>query len=118
MLNGSIQATRHSRFDGLSWLQGEFRPANPKPITIFLDSVPVEPSPGISPNGYEYREYKNWRGIPEPRPCPFCKEARGEILKARDGFQGVCPKCGATGPKRVGYGDALRSRNGRRKAGS
>jgi hypothetical protein len=33
------------------------------------------------PTGYEYREYKNWRGIPKPRRCPFCKQAKGEIRK-------------------------------------
>ena len=32
-------------------------------------------------DGYEYREYKNWRGIPKPRRCPFCKQAKGEIRK-------------------------------------
>jgi len=31
-----------------SWLQGEFRPANPKRITIFFDSVPVESGSGIA----------------------------------------------------------------------
>ena len=51
------------------------------------------------PTGYEYREYKNWRGIPRPRRCPFCNQAKGEIRKANRMYQGVCPNCGATGPK-------------------
>ncbi len=36
---------------------------------------------GFMPTGYEYREYKNWRGIAKPRRCPFCKQAKGEIRK-------------------------------------
>ena len=31
---------------------------------------------------------------------PFCKQAKGEIRKAKAMYQGVCPNCGATGPKR------------------
>ena len=31
-----------------SWLQGEFRPANPKLISAFLDSMPIESSSGIT----------------------------------------------------------------------
>ena len=30
---------------------------------------------------------------------PFCKQVKGEIRKVRGG-QGVCPNCGAMGPKR------------------
>jgi hypothetical protein len=83
-----------------SWLQGESRPSRPERITAFLKSIPAESGSGVAPNGYQYREYKNWRGIPRPRRCPFCKQAKGEIRKARGGYQGVCPNCGATGPKR------------------
>jgi hypothetical protein len=95
-----------------SWLQGESRPGEPERLLAFLDSLPAEKS-GIVPTGYEYREYKNWRGIPKPRRCPFCKQAKGEILKVRGGFQGVCPNCGATGPKRDGQDEALKAWNGR-----
>lgn len=56
---------------------------------------------------------QNWRGIPKPRRCPFCKQAKGEIRRARGGFQGVCSNCGATGPKRESYDDALRVWNGK-----
>jgi hypothetical protein len=62
---------------GYSWLQGEFRSANPKLISAFLDSMSVESDSGIWPTGYQYREYKNWRGIPKPRRCPFCKQSKG-----------------------------------------
>ena len=56
-----------------SWLQGESRPAEPQRITAFLKAIPAESGSGVAPNGYQYREYKNWRGIPKPRRCPFCK---------------------------------------------
>ena len=48
------------------WLQGKSRPKDVGPIIAFLDSVPADRL-GIMPTGYEYREYKNWRGIPKPR---------------------------------------------------
>ena len=50
-----------------SWLQGKSTPrsATAARITAFLDSLPAERA-GIMPTGYEYREYKNWRGIPKP----------------------------------------------------
>ena len=113
-VTGSEVARRIGVTDGTvySWLLGEFRPANPKRLVVFLDSIPAEKS-GITPNGYEYREYKNWRGIPKPRRCPFCKSAKGEIRKIRGGFQGVCPNCGATGPKRESQDEALRAWNGK-----
>jgi hypothetical protein len=67
------------------WLLGRARPAEPKRITAFLDSLPTENGSGIAPRGYEYREYKNWRGIPKPRRCPFCKQAKGEVRRVRAG---------------------------------
>jgi rubredoxin len=91
-----------------SWLQGESRPAEPERITAFLKAIPAESGSGVTPNGYEYREYKNWRGIPKPRRCPFCKTSKGEVRRVRGGYQGVCPKCGATGPKRESYDEVLR----------
>jgi hypothetical protein len=71
-----------------SWLKGEFRPSNPKRLIAFLDALPAESGSGLAPTGYEYREYKNWRGIPKPRRCPFCKTAKGEIRKVRGGISG------------------------------
>jgi len=92
-----------------SWLQGESRPSNPERITAFLSSIPAESGPGVAPNGYQYREYKNWRGIPKPRRCPFCKRAKADIRRSR----GVCPNCEATGPKRESDDEALRAWNGK-----
>src|ERR1700751_829303 len=101
-MTGSEVARRIGVSDGTvySWLLGEFQPTNPKRLIAFLDVLPVESGSGIAPTGYEYREYKNWRGIPKPRRCPFCKSAKGEVRKVRGGYQGVCPNCGAMGPKR------------------
>src|SRR6202008_3183495 len=96
-----------------SWLQGESRPANPERIAAFLDSLPTENGSGIAPTGYEYREYKNWRGIPKPRRCPFCKQAKGVIRRSRGGFLGVCPNCDARGPKRGSLDEALLAWNGK-----
>jgi hypothetical protein len=95
-----------------SRLHGKFKPAHPQRIKSFLDSMPVESGSGIVPSGYEYREYKNWRGIPKPRRCPFCKSAKGEIRKVSGGFQGVCPNCGATGPRRESHEEAMKAWNG------
>jgi DNA-binding XRE family transcriptional regulator len=97
-----------------SWLQERSTPrsATAARIIAFLDSLPTERA-GIMPTGYEYREYKNWRGILKPRRCPFCKQAKGEIRKVRGAFQGVCPSCGATGSKGEGYDRALLAWNGK-----
>jgi hypothetical protein len=91
---------------------GNSKPRSGERIIAFLDSIPAERA-GITPTGYEYREYKNWRGIPKPRRCPFCKRAKGEIRKVKGTYQGVCPNCGATGPKRGRSDEALSAWNGR-----
>jgi hypothetical protein len=96
-----------------SWLLGQARRAKPKRVEAFLDSFPRQSGSGIAPVGYEYREYKNWQGIPKPRRCPFCKKAKGEIRRKSSGFSGVCPNCGATGPKRESYDGALWAWNGK-----
>ena len=95
------------------WLLGKTRPAKSERITAFLDSLPRENGSGVAPTGYEYREYKNWRGIPKPRRCPFCKQAKGEVRRSRGGFLGVCPNCGATGPSRESHDGALAAWNGK-----
>jgi rubrerythrin len=98
-----------------AWLLAKARPADPKRLEAFLDSVPRQNGSGIAPVGYEYREYKNWRGIPKPRRCPFCKQAKGEIRRARGGFAGVCPNCEARGPKQESYHEALLAWKGKEK---
>jgi hypothetical protein len=48
------------------------------------------------------------------RLCPFCRKARGKIqASSRSKFQGVCPKCGASGPERGSEQLARRAWNGR-----
>ena len=94
-------------------LLGRTRPAEPQRVAAFLDSLPREKGSGVAPTGYEYREYKNWRGIPKPRRCPFCKETKGDIRRSRGGFLGVCPNCEARGPKRESYDEALAAWNGK-----
>ena len=96
-----------------AWLRGEKRPEKPELISTFLDSLPKERGSGVVPTGYQYREYKNWRGIPKPRRCPFCKQAKGEIRRSRGGFLGVCPNCEAGGPKRESRDEALAAWNGK-----
>ena len=96
-----------------SWMKGEFKPANPERITSFLESMSVESGLGIAPTGYVYREYKNWRGIPRPRCCPFCKSAKGEVRRVRGGHQGVCPNREASGPKKESHDEALKAWNGK-----
>jgi hypothetical protein len=72
-----------------SWLLGKARPTEPERITAFLESFPRENGSGIAPIGYQYREYKNWRGIPKARRCPFCKRAKGEVRRIRGVFGGL-----------------------------
>ena len=69
-----------------SWLLGQARAAETRRITAFLDSFPRENGSGIAPIGYQYREYKNWRGIPKPRRCPFCKQAGGRFAETAASF--------------------------------
>lgn len=114
-----ITTTELARYLGVgdralySWLKGEFSPENPAKITAFLDSLPAESGSGITPVGYQYREYKNWRGIPRPRRCPFCKQAKGEIRKARSGFKASAPSAERRGPRRNSHDEALRAWNGK-----
>jgi hypothetical protein len=68
------------------WLLGRTKPTEPQRIAVFLDSLPRENGSGLAPTGYEYREYKNWRGIPKTRRCPFCKQAKERFEGAMAGF--------------------------------
>jgi hypothetical protein len=58
------------------WLQGKSRPKDIERIIAFLDSMPAERS-GIRPTGYEYREYKNWRGDSETASLPVLQVGKG-----------------------------------------
>jgi hypothetical protein len=67
---------------------------------------PVEPAP--------YKITKPIQQVRHARICPFFRKTRGRIRKlGSTSFQGVCTKCGATGPKRESHQEALRAWNGR-----
>jgi hypothetical protein len=101
------------------WLSGRRQPKAPSLAKLrrFLDSEakrsaqgdgirPVEPVP--------YKIIKPVQQVRYARICPFCRKARGKIRKlGTASFQGVCPKCGATGPKRESHQESLRAWNGR-----
>jgi hypothetical protein len=61
------------------------------------------------PTGYEYQEYKNWRGVPKPRRCPFCKQAKGEIRKEKQMYQ----EFARIAERRGSYEEALKAWNGK-----
>jgi len=70
----------------------------------FLDAEAKRPPQGDGIRPIETVPYKIIRPLQQVRYaglCPFCRTERGKIRKLGAGsFQGVCPKCGATGPKR------------------
>jgi transcriptional regulator with XRE-family HTH domain len=89
------------------WLSGRRQP-KPKSLAKlrrFLDAEAKRPAQGDGIRPVEPVPYKITRPIHQvryARLCPFCRKARGKIRKlGAASFQGVCPKCEATGPKRV-----------------
>jgi hypothetical protein len=62
-----------------SWLQGESRPSKPERITAFLNSIPAESGSGVAPNGYQYREYKNWRVSQSLASARFASKQRARF---------------------------------------
>ena len=83
----------------------------------FLDNEAKRPAQGDGIRPIETVPYKIIRSLQQvryARLCPFCRKARGKIGKLGPGsFQGACPKCDATGPKREGHQEALRAWNRR-----
>jgi hypothetical protein len=50
-----------------------------------------------------FKTVKSAQKVRHARLCPFCRKARGKIRKlGAILFQGVCPKCGASGHVIVG----------------
>ena len=101
------------------WLSGRRQP-KPKSLAKlrrFLDAEAKRPLQGDGIRPVEPVPYKITRPLQQvryARLCPFCRKARGKIRKINAAsFQGACPKCGATGPKREGHQEALRAWNGR-----
>src|ERR1700756_3914888 len=105
------RANRRDGWGALFLVPGRISTGESKAHLGFLRLYSNRIESGISPTGYPHREYKNWRGIPKPRRCPFCKKAKGEVRKVRGGFLGVCPNCGASGPKRESGDEALKAWN-------
>ena len=103
------------------WLSGRHPPkaTSLAKLRRFLDLEAKRPAQGDGIRSVETVLYKITRPIQQvryARLCPFCRKARGKIRKLGAGsFQGLCPKCGATGPKREGHQEALRAWNGRER---
>jgi transcriptional regulator with XRE-family HTH domain len=101
------------------WLSGRRKPKAKSLAKLrrFLDAEAKRPLQGDGIRPIETVPYKIVRPLQRvryARLCPFCRKERGKIRKlGAASFQGVCPKCGATGPKREGHQEALRAWNGR-----
>jgi transcriptional regulator with XRE-family HTH domain len=102
-----------------SWLSAKYRPSGKslEKLQAFLDAEAKrrDTGDGIRPiDRVPMRIVWPRRQLRYTRLCPFCRKARGEIRSLpRKKFQGVCPKCGATGPKRESHQEAIRAWNGR-----
>jgi transcriptional regulator with XRE-family HTH domain len=101
------------------WLSDKSRPKAQSLAKFrrFLDAEAKTPLQGDGIRPIETVPYKITKPIQQvryARLCPFCRKARGKIRKlGAASFQGVCPQCGASGPKRGGQQEALRAWNGR-----
>ena len=86
-------------------------------LLTFLDAEAKRPVQGDGIRPIERVPFKITKPISQvryARLCPFCRKERSKIRKlGAASFQGVCPKCGASGPKREGHQQALRAWNGR-----
>ncbi len=104
------------------WLSGRRQPKAKSLMKLrrFLDAEAKRPlqGDGIRPiETVSYKIKKPLQQVRYARLCPFCRKARGKIRKlGAASFQGVCPKWGATGPKREGHQESLRAWNGRESA--
>jgi transcriptional regulator with XRE-family HTH domain len=101
------------------WFAGRCQPKAQSLAKLrrFLDSEAKRPAHGDGIRPIEIVSYKITKPLQQvryARICPFCRKARGKIRKlGAASFQGACPKCGATGPKRQSQQEALRAWNGR-----
>ena len=102
-----------------NWLTGKQPPAAKLLVRLrtFLDAEAKRPVQGDGIRPIERLPFKIIKPIQQvryARLCPFCRKERGKIRKlGAASFQGACPKCGATGPKRESHQAALRAWNGR-----
>jgi transcriptional regulator with XRE-family HTH domain len=102
-----------------AWLAGKQHPAaeSVARLRAFFDAETkrLAQGDGIRPiERVPFKIVKPVQRVRLPRLCPFCREAPGKIRKlGAILFQGVCPKCGASGPVRESHQEALRAWNGR-----
>jgi transcriptional regulator with XRE-family HTH domain len=102
-----------------AWLAGKQHPAaeSVARLRAFFDTEAKRSAQGDGIRPIERVPFKIIRPIQQvryARLCPFCRKGRGKIRKLRATlFQGACPKCGATGPRRDSHQEALRAWNGR-----
>jgi transcriptional regulator with XRE-family HTH domain len=99
------------------WLTGDREPTGKSlsKLQAFLDAEARRTAvDGIRPiERVPYKIVLPLRKLHYARLCPFCRKTRGKIRSvSRKQFQGVCLKCGATGPKRKSHQEALRAWNG------
>jgi transcriptional regulator with XRE-family HTH domain len=101
------------------WLSGRRQPKAPSLAKLrrFLDAEAKRPIQGDGIRPVEPVPYKITRPLQQvryARLCPFCRKAWGKIQPIGTKlFQGICPKCGASGPIRESHQSALRAWNGR-----
>jgi transcriptional regulator with XRE-family HTH domain len=101
------------------WFAGRCQPKAQSLAKLrrFLDNEAERPAQGDGIRPVEPVPYKIIRPIQQVRYArlrPFCRKERRKIRKlGAASFQGTCSKCGASGPKRESYQEALRAWNGR-----
>lgn len=98
------------------WLTGDRQPMGKslEKLRGFLDAeAKRNAGDGIRPiERVPFKIVKPAQQVRYARLCPFCRKARVKIQSnSRKQFQGVCPKCGASGPKRKSQREALRAWN-------
>jgi transcriptional regulator with XRE-family HTH domain len=87
-----------------AWLAGKQHPGaeSVARLRAFFDAETkrLAQGDGIRPIArVPFKIVKPVQRVRHPRICPFCRKAQGKIRKlGAILFQGVCPKCGASGP--------------------
>ena len=100
------------------WLSGEREPMGKSlsKLRAFLNAEARRTAgDGIRPiERVPFKIIQPAKQVRYARLCPFCRKTRGKIRSvSRKQFQGVCPKCGASGPARESQQGAIRAWNGR-----
>ena len=108
-ITGSEVAWRDEERTAYSCLSGQSRPRSAERINVPLDSIPAETDAGA-------HRLRNTDTICRRRngrdPDRFVVKLRRDP-EASGWIQGICPNCGASGPKRERRDEALRAWNGK-----